>query len=505
MRKMRWMAGFMTAAAVLAAAGCSMETGTGAEDSREGRPEQTTEEKPGDRPGGRTEEKPEEKEGLPGETEKPTHPSPQEIKPFPDPHKETALEPLEGGKRLVLMTDIHYFASSLTDMGPRFHAETEYGDGKLTDYVWEITEAAFEELPLLTADVLVISGDLSLQGELESHKALARKLDEVELAGTQVVVIPGNHDINNPSSARYAGQDRYPAEPTSPEDFAEIYYEFGYGEAASRDSASLSYTYDLGPSMRLLMLDTCQYDPKNKIGGMIGTETYEWIQQELEKAAEDGVSVLPVAHHNLLEESRVYAEDCTIEHSDRLVDMLESENIPLFLSGHLHVQHFMQHEDIGIYEIVTSSLVTPPCQYGVLEYMENDTFSYYTRQVDMEGWARRHKKTDENLLNFNTYSPALLQRIFFNQAYGQMKDTAEGAPGGIYVKLTEEEKQQMASVYGRIKAAYYGGRAVEAVEEALKDPGYEMWNEYCYPIIPYEYLEYMVEDGIRDYNRLSVE
>lgn len=45
----------------------------------------------------------------------------------------------------------------------------------------------------------------------------------------------------------------------------------------------------------------------------------------------------------------------------------------------------MRHEDgRGIYEIVTSSLTTPPCQYGVLEYRDDESFSYYTRQVDME-------------------------------------------------------------------------------------------------------------------------
>ena len=65
--------------------------------------------------------------------------------------------------------------------------------------------------------------------------------------------------INNPSASVYSGGDRYPAEPTAPEDFERIYKEFGYSEASSRDANSLSYTYDLGPSMRLLMLDTCQY------------------------------------------------------------------------------------------------------------------------------------------------------------------------------------------------------------------------------------------------------
>ena len=320
-----------------------------------------------------------------------------------------------------------------------------------------------------------------------------------------MVVIPGNHDINNPSASVYSGGDRYPAEPTTPEDFERIYKEFGYSEASSRDTDSLSYTYDLGPSMRLLMLDTCQYEPRNPVGGMIKTETYEWIKKQLEQADQDSVILLPVAHHNLLEESKVYADDCTIEHSEELIQMLEGDNIPLFLSGHLHVQHFMRNNDIGIYEVVTSSLSTPPCQYGVLDYMEDETFYYYTRKVNMEKWARKNKSTDENLLNFNTYSPPVLKQIFYNQAYDAMKDSAEEETGSIFVKLTESEKQQMAKVYGDLNAACYGGRAYEVVKEAVKQPGYAMWKEYCYPAILYEYLEYIIEDAVRDYNVLSME
>ena len=180
-----------------------------------------------------------------------------------------------------------------------FQSMVEHGDGKLTNYVREITDAAFEEIQLLTPDVLIISGDLSLQGEKRSHEELAGRLDALERAGIAVVVIPGNHDINNPSAAVYSGMDRYPAEPTTPADFVSIYSEFGYSEANSRDIHSLSYTYDLGPSMRLLMLDTCQYEPRNRVGGMIKTETYEWIDKELKAADEDGVILLPVAHHNL--------------------------------------------------------------------------------------------------------------------------------------------------------------------------------------------------------------
>ena len=44
---------------------------------------------------------------------------------------------------------------------------------------------------------------------------------------------------------------RQMAEAVSANEFAEIYNDFGYDEALSRDPASLSYTYDLGPDMRL--------------------------------------------------------------------------------------------------------------------------------------------------------------------------------------------------------------------------------------------------------------
>ena len=440
----------------------------------------------------------------PGTVEKPTHPEPSVIEPFPTEAPQTEAEELHNGNRIVLMTDMHYLASSLTDGGEAFQTMIDHGDGELVNYVSEIVDAAFEEALSQRADVLILSGDLSLNGEKESHEELAQKLAEVEAEGLPVLVIPGNHDINNLRAAGFEGKDIYPAKSTTPEDFAEIYKDFGYEEAYSRDSSSLSYVYQLDDHTRILMLDTCQYEPRNLVGGMIKTETYDWIERQLNEADADGMSVLPVAHHNLLDESKVYADNCTIEHSEYLIDLLEARNIPLFLSGHLHVQHYMQHDDIGIYEIVTSSLATPPCQYGVLDYMRDETFSYHTKQVDMERWAKRHHVTDENLLNFDTYSPPMLNKIFYNQAYDAMKDSREEETGDLFVKLKESEKQQMAQVYADINAACYAGKAVDVVEEGKTQPGFAMWEEYCYPSVLFEYLEYIVEDAVKDYNRLVV-
>lgn len=501
MRQKRWMAGMVAAGLAVAVCGCGAKTGGGAS-SAASAPVESGREASGDssKASGGSAIVPEQTE-----TEKPSEPEPSHIEPFPNAEKDVKEEPLDGGKRIAFMTDIHYLAKSLTDMGDGFQKSVEHGDGKLTNYVWEITDAAFEQVQLTNPDVLVLGGDLTLNGEKKSHEELAGKLEKLEEAGVDVVVIPGNHDINNPAAAVFDGDETYPAEPISPADFERIYVDFGYSEAYSRDEASLSYTYDLGPDMRLLMLDTCQYTPVNRVGGMIKEATYQWIEEQLEEARADDVILIPVAHHNLLDESKVYVGDCTIEHSEELVRMLESENIPVFLSGHLHVQHFMRNNDIGIYEIVTSSLSTPPCQYGILEYMENDTFDYMTRQVDMEKWARKHGSTDENLLNFNTYSSAVLRQIFYNQAYDAMKNSADEETGSVFVKLTETEKEQMSNVYADINAACYGGKAYEVVKEETKEPGYKLWKEYCYPMVLFEHLEYVVEDAVRDYNFLSLD
>ena len=109
----------------------------------------------------------------------------------------------DGGwvENIMLGTDIHYFSDSLTDGGPRFQEMVEYGDGKVVTYIDQITDAFLDEVVKLRPDALVLSGDLTLNGEKASHKDLAEKLHRVENNGIPVLVIPGNHDINNRQAA----------------------------------------------------------------------------------------------------------------------------------------------------------------------------------------------------------------------------------------------------------------------------------------------------------------
>lgn len=79
------------------------------------------------------------------------------------------------------------------------------------------------ELPCSTTvkkddpDVLLISGDLTKDGEREGHEALAGILERFEEeTGAQVYITPGNHDLNN-SNAMNFNTDSGEAVPAGPD------------------------------------------------------------------------------------------------------------------------------------------------------------------------------------------------------------------------------------------------------------------------------------------------
>ena len=318
--------------------------------------------------------------------------------------------------QIIVAADLHYLAKELTDFGQAFEEMADREEGKMVPYIWEITDAFLDEVTDIAPQTLILCGDLTLEGEKYSHEALAQKLERVEKAGTDVVVIPGNHDINNVNASRYQGTSRSPAERTTPEQFAQIYAAYGYGEAVSRDPASLSYIFQTKDGTWLAMLDSCQYENQALTGGVVRAETLKWLDEQLEEAALQRRNVIAVAHHNLLDESRIFEQDCTIEHAEELEEVLSRNGVALFLSGHLHVQHYKEAAEYGIQEVVTGSLAISPCQYGVLRCFGPESYYYYTDMVDVTAWAQRKDNPDTRLQDFRSYADAYLQEIYYNHA-----------------------------------------------------------------------------------------
>ena len=65
-------------------------------------------------------------------------------------------------------------------------------------------------------------------------------------------------NVNNPDARRYTADGTEKVESITADEFRDIYADFGYVAADSRDPASLSYLYKIDSANWLLLLDSCQ-------------------------------------------------------------------------------------------------------------------------------------------------------------------------------------------------------------------------------------------------------
>ena len=236
---------------------------------------------------------------------------------------------------------------------------------------------------------------------------------------------------------------------------------------------------------------------------MIRRETYEWMEPILEEAEREGARVISVSHHNLLDESgvsRTFYDNCTIEHNEELVRMLSDHGVRLHLSGHLHIQHYKEDEDTGIYEVVTGSMVMAPCHYGIVRIWNDGTYQYDAKSVDVDGWAIRHSYHNRDLADFTAYSESILRRAAIRDAIRDLNRHIEDR----HAFFTDEKKQEMASYYADLCVNYYEGRMYQIEEAAKENPVLEDWNKIGYVSELSDFLQNILEDEAKDYGHLKI-
>ena len=396
---------------------------------------------------------------------------------------------------VILATDLHYQSALTDDGGEAFQLFVERSDGKVIRYLPQLLEAFLDEVIEEKPAALVLSGDITMNGEKVNHQELADRLKRVQDAGVQVLVIPGNHDINNGNAAVYYGAEKAAAPSIDGPEFYDIYHEYGYDQALSRDSDSLSYVYALDERNWLLMLDSCQYEPDNKVEGRIKDTTMAWMDEQLAKAGEEGIFVVPIAHHNLLAQSRMYTTQCAMDNNQDVIQLLQKYRLPLFFSGHLHVQRVRKYKAepgvpeaaYGIQEIITDALSIPPCQYGHIIWEEDGSIYYETRSVDVSAWARRTGIDNPDLLDFEDWSFRYIQKLISDQIRGVVKN------------LGNDVERSMAATYAGVYIDYYAGRKIDA--KGIKGTrGYRWWERNMPDSYLLRELNAMIADSDRDNN-----
>jgi 3',5'-cyclic AMP phosphodiesterase CpdA len=314
--------------------------------------------------------------------------------------------------KVAVISDIHYLDPTL--MPDDYVSNTDFqlimaGDRKLIELCDPIFRKAMEEIITERPDILLISGDLSFNGELASHTTMVGLLQEIENADIRVYVIPGNNDIRSPEAKSYKTIPASTVANITPGQFADLYQNFGYSEAIDRDDQSLSYICQPFSNLWILGIDACKYvlqpDGTFKVKPDLNPATLAWIQEKMVEANDNNIRVLAMMHYGIMEHySGQYGlEGGLIKNYTANADSLIKAGIRLTFTGHFHGNDVTEYAYEGktLTDIETGSLVTPASPYRIMTL--DDAFlkveSRHITEVDaiMPGG-----------LNFLTYSDSTI-------------------------------------------------------------------------------------------------
>ena len=350
--------------------------------------------------------------------------------------------PKEPPLKIVTITDTHFTGSKYFDYEGIFaSANDNNGSGKQIKYINEIFDAFISQMLSEKPDYIIITGDIAFDGAKVSHLQFSEKLLTLSEAGIKVLVLPGNHDITGYAFIFPNGEPET-VESVTPEEFREIYSEFGYTGGISYDEESLSYVYNTEKGVRIFMLDTnLQYGAAL---GKLGKGTLEWLEKELSACKEAGDFPVVAGHHSLLSHNPRFDFNYKLSNGTPVSELITEYGGNLYLCGHLHTQHFVQTESFT--DIVGGGFCVYPHRYGVIE-VSGEGWKYESKTTDVSGYAESIGSADENLLAYPEYG----YNFFYNNAYSQAKEA-------IYSVVEDSELAEKYSVFSaQLNVAYFGG------------------------------------------------
>jgi hypothetical protein len=283
--------------------------------------------------------------------------------------------------RFGVLSDPHLYDVKLGTSGAAFDTYLAT-DPKLLTLSEPILEAAIADVIHRQVRFVIISGDLTKDGEVLNHVLMTQHLQKLEQAGVQVFVVPGNHDINNPDAVEFRGASTKPVPTASPEVFRALYQRFGYGEALSHAPDSLSYVAEPVPGLWLLAIDSTKHtenvgQPHPIVSGRVSGPTLSWAIGKIQEAQAKGKKVIAFMHHGVnlhfLSEFQLFP-DFLVDNWPMVGAALENAGLKVVFTGHDHSQDASALSfgpqglrSSQLVDIQTGSLATYPCAYRIGE------------------------------------------------------------------------------------------------------------------------------------------
>ena len=266
----------------------------------------------------------------------------------------------------MLITDPHVLASELVQEGQAFDDMME-SQRKMIDLSVPIWSALMDTALKYKPALVLIPGDLTKDGEIESHELVANSLKQLQAAGIPSLVIPGNHDIGGKAYS-YIGENSYPVETLGNEAWRAM-YPWVYEQAIAVDEESHSYAAEPLPGLTILAIDGSRDDAGT---GELSATSMAFILAQADSAMAKNNTIIAMSHWQILEhfdqQGRLESA-CRFKEPDALRDSLIAHGVRLILTGHFHVNgittyHTSVFPDADtIVEITTGSPITYPCPY----------------------------------------------------------------------------------------------------------------------------------------------
>lgn len=297
-----------------------------------------------------------------------------------------AEKPQDMNLRIAVMSDLHY-------LSPDMIADTEdfehafNSDRKLLKESSSVLREMLERVRADKPDILLVSGDLTKDGEQECHAALAKQLQQLQqdVPGLKIYVINGNHDIRNYNAKNFNTADgkAVPATRTEPEDFKRI-YDFVYSDptviatftpAEGNKAGGLSYVARPVEGLTVIAMDTCRYssdntsigDDEHETSGAISADLEKWVIEQTAAAKARGDLVIGLEHHGLVPHFDVQPTILPmylVNGYERIAQEYADAGMSVVFTGHMHAVDIAAMTTASgntFYDIETGSALTYPC------------------------------------------------------------------------------------------------------------------------------------------------
>ncbi len=266
--------------------------------------------------------------------------------------------------KFYLITDTHFFKNSLGARGDAYDDFMRF-EQKCFAETQSINISVFDWLKNADeADNVLIAGDLTFNGEKESHLEFIKLLNELKASGKNVYVVTADHDFKKDGESCFAFDENGRSSPqsTKREELYDLYYEFGFKDALAVDKKHLSYVSQIGEGVRLLALNNDGADDGQR---RFDEEQIKWIKEQAKKAREDGQIMFAMNHYPLLPGQPIFSivPSAVQKESDAVTTMLADEGVHLVFTGHMHNQSINEKiTDRGnkIYDVCTGSIIADP-------------------------------------------------------------------------------------------------------------------------------------------------